>query len=221
MALIQWKMEKIFCKRGHYRKNLFLGMPHFFVLLLLFGCCTLMFSLPANAAKKSKVNKAKATQVETKTPPAAQQPAKQSVPNVNPITQAAINAGVVACSSRINQIITYLVANSRSGAYLFFPKNQQNQSIFSTSIEVDRKDSTSFYASASFAPLSSGQAGGVYDSVEYVPQSCDYVEKIMFANLKRAGILKKNIRILDGGAVKVFLMPAGTGCIVIKKEVVQ
>jgi hypothetical protein len=34
-------------------------------------------------------------------------------------------------------------------------------------------------------------------------------------------MLKKDIAVLDGGAsTKVFLMPAGSGCLSIKKEVV-
>ena len=42
-----------------------------------------------------------------------------------------------------------------------------------------------------------------------------------FAGLKRAGQMKTNITLLDGGpATKVFLMPAGSGCVSIKKEVV-
>jgi len=42
-----------------------------------------------------------------------------------------------------------------------------------------------------------------------------------FAGLKRAGQMKTNITLLDGGpATKVILMPAGSGCVSIKKEVV-
>ena len=51
--------------------------------------------------------------------------------------------------------------------------------------------------------------------------SWEKVEKTIFKNLKREGVLKENIVVLGGGPVKVFLMPAGSGCIVIKKEIVQ
>jgi len=216
-------MGKIFFGRWHSRKNKFLlnNTPRFFILLLLLTCCILMFSVPATAARKPKVDKTKPVPVETSTPPSESQPTQQSASNVHPVTQAAVNAGVLACTSRINQVITYLTANSQSGVYLFFPKSQPDQSIFSASIEVQTQNATPIYASASFAPLTSGQAGAVYDSVEYMSQSCDYIEKNIFKDLKRTGILKKDIIMLDGGAVKVFLMPAGTGCIVIKKEVVQ
>jgi hypothetical protein len=149
--------------------------------------------------------------------PAVQAPA----PGVNSITQAAVKAGVLASAGRINQVMTYLTGNSQSGAYLFMPKTLPDQSIFSVSMEIQNPNATPIYASASFAPLTSGQSGAVYDAIQYVQQSCDYVEKNIFKGLKRTGILRKDIVALDGGSVKIFLMPAGTGCIVIKKEVVQ
>ncbi len=191
--------------------------------------CLLTAGLTGSAAAAPKGSAAyKATQMaaapkpaETTTPAPAAQPAPAATPGVNPITQAAVKAGIFACTSRINEVMSYITANSTSGAYLFLPKKLPDQSIFSVSVEVQVKDVQPLYASATFAPLTSGQAGAVYDVVEYVPQSCDYMEKNIFKNLKRIGILKKDIRILDGGSVKIFLMPAGTGCVVIKKEVVQ
>ena len=122
--------------------------------------------------------------------------------------------------SMLRQVVHNVSEGKKSAGYfnvIIYPCND----FFSASIEVQTKDATPIYASASFAPLTSGQAGAVYDSVEYMSQSCDYMEKNVFKDLKRTGILKKDIIMLDGGAVKVFLMPAGTGCIVIKKEVVQ
>ena len=57
--------------------------------------------------------------------------------------------------------------------------------------------------------------------MEYVAQSPDVVEKSTFKALKRKGMLGKDTIILDGGPVTIFLMPAGPGCVVIKKEIVQ
>jgi hypothetical protein len=149
-------------------------------------------------------------------------PAPQALaPGVNSITEVMVKAGVLSSISRINQVMTYLTANAQSGAFLFLPKTMPDQSLVSVSVEVQSPNAAPIYASASFAPLTSGQAGAVYDAVQYLPQSCDYVEKVLFKGLKRAGILRKDVIALDGGTVKIFLMPAGTGCIVIKKEVVQ
>lgn len=146
--------------------------------------------------------------------PAAAQPVN---PSVSAVTQEAVKMGVLSCVSRINQVATFLTANAQSGVYIFPPQKQPDQHIFSTSFENIRPDSSTFYASASFFP----NQDAVYDTVEYVNKGCDELEKTVFKNLKRVCVLKKNIVMLDGGAVKVFLMPAGGGCVVIKKEVVQ
>jgi hypothetical protein len=146
--------------------------------------------------------------------PTAPQPANQSV---NAVTQAAVKMGVLSCVSRINQVITFLTANTQNGVLIFPVQNPPDQHIFSTSLELVVQDDVTIYATASFFP----NKDAVYDTVEYVNKGCDELEKTVFKNLKRVGVLKKNIVILDGGPVRVFLMPAGTGCVVIKKEVVQ
>ena len=157
----------------------------------------------------------------TSAPAAPSQPAPSSAPAVNPITKAVVNAGILSCASRVNQIMTYLTTNTVSGAYLFVSKTQPDQSLFSASLELQIPNQTPVYASASFAPTTNGGVGAVYDTVQYLSQSCGYAEKNIFKNFKRAGVIKKDIVILDAGQVRIFLMPAGSGCVVIKKEVVQ
>lgn len=142
---------------------------------------------------------------------------RQDDPAVNPVIKAAIKLGIRSCINRINQVTSFFTANNLSGAYIFTPQDPPDQHIFSTSFELIRQDESIFYASASFSP----NQDVVYDTVEYVNMSCEEVEKNIFKNLRRIGVLKKNIVLLDSGAVKVFLMPAGSGCVVIKKEVVR
>jgi hypothetical protein len=125
--------------------------------------------------------------------------------------------GVLSCVSRINQVASFLTANVKSGVYIFSPKGQPDKHIFSTSFELLRPDDSTLYASASFCP----NQDAVYDTVEYVNIGCEKLEKTVFKNLKRVSVLKKNIIMLNGGNVKVFLMPAGSGTVVIKKEVIQ
>ena len=141
----------------------------------------------------------------------------QSDSSVNIVTEAAVKLGVLSCVSRINQVATFLSANNQTGVFIFKPESQPDKHIFSTSFELIRNDNSTFYASASFSP----NQDAVYDTVEYVNQSCEELEKTTFKNLKRVGVMKKNIIVLDSGKVKVFLMPAGSGTVVIKKEVIQ
>ena len=83
-------------------------------------------------------------------------------------------------------------------------------------------DAGSAYVSATFAPGQANGCGATYDAVSYWPQKCEAVAAKQFAGFKRMEqALRKNITVLDGGAAtKVFLMPAGSGCVSIKKEVV-
>lgn len=138
-------------------------------------------------------------------------------PSVSAVTQAAVKLGILSCVSRINQVATFLTADNQSGVFIFAPQKQPDKHIFSTSFELIRKDDSVFYASASFFP----NQDAVYDTVEYVDKSCEELEKTVFANLKRISVIKKSIIVLNGGDLKVFLMPAGNGTVVIKKEVIK
>lgn len=147
-------------------------------------------------------------------------PAQEASSEVSAVTQAAVKAGVLSAASRINQVVTFLTAKTQSSAYLFIPQKQPDRSLFSVSLGLEGEGAQG-YASASFAPTVGGQVAAVYDTVQYLPESCAAVESGTFKNLKRKGTLGKDIVILDGGSTTIFLMPAGTGCVVIRKEVVQ
>ena len=138
-------------------------------------------------------------------------------PSVNIVTQTAVKFGVLSCISRINQVASFLTANVSSGIFIFPPQSEPDRHIFSTSFELLRPDDSTIYASASFFP----NQDAVYDTVEYVNMGPEELEKTVFKDLKRVSVLKKNIILLDGGKVKVFLMPAGNGAVVIKKEVIR
>ena len=151
---------------------------------------------------------------QTNSTPAIPKPAE---PSVHAVTQAAVKLGIFSCLKRINQVTTFLTANAKSGVLIIPSKDQPDQHIFSASFEILPPDNSIIYASASFFPNNDA----VYDTVQYVDKTCEELEKTVFKDLKSKSILKKNIILLDGGTVKVFLMPAGSGCIVIKKEIVK
>lgn len=143
--------------------------------------------------------------------------------NVNGITQAAVKAGALACTSRINQVANFLTAGSQGvGAIFFMPPENPDQQMISVSMEIPSTEASSAYASASFAPNQANGCGGMYETVVYWQQKCEEVAGRNFATLRRIDLFSKNIMTLDGGVTtKIFLMPAGTGCVSIKKEVVR
>jgi hypothetical protein len=201
----------------------------FLLTSLLVGCLTLLL-LPVSSAENPKTDPKAAVPGQATAPPTTPVPApstrpappvQTTQPAVSPVTQAAVQAGVLAGVSRINQVVNFLTANNKSAAFLFVPQSLPDQSVFSVSLGLESLSGSYKYASASFAPLGNGRVGAVYDTVEYVAKTCSEMEKGIFKDLKRKGTLGKDTAILDGGPVTIFLMPAGSGCIVIKKEVAQ
>ena len=150
-------------------------------------------------------------------------PAQPQAAAINGITQVTDKAGIKACSGRINQVANFLTAgNPGVGAMLFLPPNNPDQQLVSVSMEIPIKGASSAYASASFAPNQANGCGGMYETVVYWPQKCDVVANKTFGTLKKIGSLSKTIFVRDGGVTtKIFLMPAGSGCVAIKKEVAR
>ena len=146
--------------------------------------------------------------------------APQASSGANAVTQAAVQQGVLNCAARINQVSNFLGFSPQAGALLLVPPSQPDQRLLPLAMEVPT-ESGGAYVSATFAPNQANGCGAVYDAVVYWPQKCEAVATKQFASLKRTGQLKTSLTVLDGGpATKVFLMPAGSGCVSIKKEVV-
>ena len=159
----------------------------------------------------------------------AQNAAPASAPAPQPAvasTAYAIGAqrnGVSKCIGRINQVTNFLTGNAgHSGKVLASPTGDTNQRLASTVIETEVNGLTSF-VSASYSPgAGPTDCSATYDQIRYWPASCAQVAASSdFATLKAAPALYKNVVMLEGTPVfKVFLMPAGAGCVSIKKDLV-
>jgi hypothetical protein len=152
----------------------------------------------------------------------SQAPSKPEAATANPvnsITPIALQQGAISCVGRVNQLSNFLGFGPQAGAVLMTPASQPDQHILPIAMEVPL-EGTVAYIAATFAPNQANGCGAVYDAVVYWKQGCDVVASKQFAALKRVGQMKADIAVLDGGpATKVFLMPAGSGCVSIKKEV--
>jgi len=216
------------------RKRLSPGRRHFFTVLVS-GALFLAVSFPVQAADPSGAappqlpapgGQAAVPAVPANAPAAPsepRQPARYGNPEVNSITKAFVQTGVLACSGRINQVANFLTGGAQGvGAFLIVPPAAQDRQLVSVSLEIPAADGPAAYASASFAPNQANGCGALYETVVWWQSACDQVAGKNFGTLKRTGLLSKNITVLDGGAMtKIFLMPAGTGCISIKKEVIR
>jgi len=154
--------------------------------------------------------------------PLKTQPSTSQTPPPNGITQAAMKAGINSCAGRINQVTHFLITGSTgAGATVFLPNDNPDKQLFSASIEIPLKNNTA-YASVSFAPNQASGCNGMYETVIYWPQNCTQVAEKQFGAFQKAAPLSRNIAVRESGTtVKVFLMPAGVGCVSIKKEIIR
>ncbi len=143
--------------------------------------------------------------------------------SISSVTEAAVKSGVLTCARRIEQVIKFLTNGTQeSGALLFLPQGSPDEGVFSVSLELNGANGAIAYAAVSFYPDKAGGCSASYDLVEYADKPCSYF-KAPSAESKGSSpaFLKKDINVIGLGNVKVFLMPSGRGCTVIKKEVLN
>jgi len=145
-----------------------------------------------------------------------QQPQQPAASSTHPVTQAFVQMGALSCAARINQMAGFLGAGD---VLLFNPPGQPDQRLLTYSMGAKNAAGSTSYVSASFAPNQANGCGAVYDAVTWWPDACDAVAARQFANLKKLSRPLGDIQVLDGGiATKIFLLPAGKGCVSVKKE---
>ena len=179
------------------------------------GIASVLFALAASAADNKKAG----PQV-VQPKPVQEAPAPQAA--ANGITQAMFNSGAVTCAPQINRISNFLTEGGQVGAFLFVPPKEVDRSLVSVSMEIQSTGTPLAYASASFSPGTVIGCGGLYEAITYWNGSCPNVAAQIFKDAKPAGALKQAITILEGSpSARIFLMPAGAGCVSIKKEVLM
>lgn len=131
-------------------------------------------------------------------------------------------AGISKCAARINQVSSFVTgSNPNSGQLLTGAPDRVNKDIVATAIEVESSGITSL-VSSSFAPgAGTSECSATYDAITYWNASCAMVATSNYGAYKLTQPLMRSVYVLDGGpTVKVFLMPAGSGCVSVKKEMV-
>ena len=139
------------------------------------------------------------------------------------LSDAFARAGVVTCGPRVEQIGDYLLRQAEAGAFLFLPVSAQDQRQVGVALELTAPGGgPGAYASAEFSPEPAGGCGASYQSISYWPVGCAELARTTFAANKVLGVLKRNIQTLELSELgRVFLMPAGAGCVSIKRELLR
>jgi hypothetical protein len=162
--------------------------------------------------------------------PAAQPPASPSTAGPGKaLGELFGRAGAVSCAPRIEQVGDFLLQGGEAGVFLFLPESAPDQRQIGLSLEIaspvggpgsnSASGSPSAYASADFSPSVDGTCGASYQAIAYWPGSCAEVAKTRFPTNKSLGVVKRSILMLELSKLgRIFLMPAGAGCVSIKRE---
>lgn len=137
---------------------------------------------------------------------------------LGPVAKGAAQSGIRRCLPRIDQVVSFVTAGTQSGAMVFAAPIDADNRQSSVALEVLGNNGLT-YIDTGYAPTVAA-CDAMYQSVTYWTNPCDEVARVAFPSFKKTGSLRQYIAVLDGGpSAKVFLMPAGTGCVSIKKEV--
>lgn len=139
----------------------------------------------------------------------------------NPVAKAAREQGVRSCLQRISQTSNGLMQGAAAAGAVVFPAGEMpDRQIFSNSFELLQASSLS-YVSMNYAP--DGVACNFsYETVQFWNVNCQQTAAESFKGAKPVGLMKQQINVLEiSPSARVFLMPAGNGCVSIKKQVVH
>lgn len=162
--------------------------------------------------------------------PSSNGPMQSAQPNAaTELSKAIAESGIRTCKPLSDQSLNFIVGNaSASSGLLFVAPQETNSRVFSTSLAVENEDLTT-YASATFATYGVIGCGMAVEFVTYWPDDCGSVAAVIENQLRAVrenpqgsnGLLGSRIIVLDGGPnMRVFLLPAGFGCVQIKKEII-
>ncbi len=175
----------------------------------------------ANATAAGNAKPGAANPVAPTTPTTVRSAASGVIPvpaNLGPVTQSAAGSGVRRCLARIDQVVNFVSAGTQSGAMVFAPPTDTDNRQSSVVLEVLGNNGLS-YVDTAFSPHANGCVS-MYQAVTYWTNACAEVAKTAFPNFVLTSPLRQHITVLDGGpSAKVFLIPAGPGCVSVKKEV--
>jgi hypothetical protein len=141
----------------------------------------------------------------------------------NQIATVMFSTGVRNCATRIDQISNFLTKGTKASALLFLPEREPDNSMVSVSMEVQGEGIPRAYGSATFSPNTAIGCSGMYETVQFWPESCNTVAAKHFKGAVSTGSLGGEIGMFNiGPAARVFLMRAtGSSCVSIKKEVLK
>jgi hypothetical protein len=162
---------------------------------------------------------------------AAHRPAAAAAPNavaaamgpvVQPpaqrLAQALTQIGLTACAAPVMQAGSFLFENGEANFTIQPLGPDANR--WPTVVMIEGAHATMGKTRLSTLTIAPGAGcSGFYQQVIYWPQACPELKRTVFAPFTSTRVLLRNVQISELNAgVQLYLMPAGTGCVSVKKE---
>lgn len=137
-----------------------------------------------------------------------------------PLTQALGQQGIRKCLARSEQLSRFWGFSATDGAMFLPAPGGPDERTLAISLELHKQDLLTYVGLSLTPEANTAGCGASYEAITYWPATCAVVARQVFGNFPFVGAIQREISVLDAGqASKVFLMPAGAGCVSIKREV--
>ena len=137
----------------------------------------------------------------------------------NLIVKQAREAGIKHCLPAIEKIANFLDSDSKAGVHSIWNKNNPDKQAFSAVIERNYSDGD-IIINLNVTPVPTGECYVEYEKIIQFNKSCLATSK-EFKNAEYKAEINKNVSLLDQDGVYIYLIPAGSNCIVLRKEAIM
>lgn len=138
--------------------------------------------------------------------------------NTIPAKQAKQN-GITTCLPAVEKMSNF-IADGNHGASSVWNSKVPDESAFSTVIERSYSDG-SILTSLTVARTKSDHCYSEYEKIIYFDENCIATVQKNYKEAEYKGEVNKNVTFLSQNGVDIFLMPAGNGCVVMRKEIIM
>ncbi|GGP58939.1 hypothetical protein GCM10009347_26670 [Shewanella algicola] len=137
--------------------------------------------------------------------------AEESIPLKHATTH-----GIKKCLPAVKSIAEFL-AKGNHGANSLWNKNTPDESAFTSVIEQSFKDSP-ILSTMTVTRTKSDDCYSEYEKIFYFEENCMATAQTTFKGAEYEGMVNKYITFLNHEGIDTYLMPAGPGCVVIRRE---
>lgn len=137
----------------------------------------------------------------------------------NIVVKQAREAGVEQCLPAIEKIANFLIEDGNAGVRSVWNSKTPDKQAFSAVIERNYSDGT-IVTNLNVTPVSTGQCYVEYAKIIQFDKSCLATAQ-EYKDAKYIGEVNKEVGAFDHNGVDVYLIPSGSKCIVLRKEIIM